>query len=202
MSAAFQSSNSQSSPSVESDVNEPPGGILVWLIVFLEILTFGAGLGVFLYQSGKNEAVFEASRNSLNQPLALVNTVILLTGGWCMANGMVALRRGTIHSARKWIAAAIGSGIGFLLIKSVEYSAKIQHGIGFGDDVFFTLYYALTGFHSLHVLAAVVILLYLWRGIGRERYTRDDHFDVESGGIFWHMCDLIWLLIYPVIYLL
>ena len=88
------------------------------------------------------------------------------------------------------------------MLKVVEYAEKIGHGMGFGDDSFFTMYFALTGFHLIHVLVAVVLLAFMARGICRENYHRDEHQDVESSGIFWHMCDLIWLLVYPIIYLL
>lgn len=180
---------------------EPPGGVLVWIIVFVELLTFGAGLVVFLVQSRSEAAAFQAGRAQLSQPIALANTMILLTGGWFMANGIAALRDGRARAAR-WVGAAIGTGFGFLLLKGAEYVFKIQHGVGFGSDTFFTLYWLLTGFHFLHVLVAVVLLLAMWSGIRRGKYHRGEYHDVESSGIFWHMCDLIWLLLYPVIYLL
>ena len=97
---------------------------------------------------------------------------------------------------------AIVAGIAFLVVKGIEYADKMAEGIGFGNDTFFTLYYAITGFHFLHVLAAVVILVYLAVALKRGRYSAENHFDIESGAVFWHMCDVIWLLIYPVIYLL
>ena len=184
------------------DLMEPPGGVLVWIIVFLELLTFGAGLGVFLFQAREHAALFEQSRGLLNQPLAFANTLVLLTGGWCMANGITVLRRGHSKTALRWICGAILTGILFIALKCVEYADKIHHGIGFGDDAFFTLYYLLTAFHLLHVLVAVVLLGFMARGMRRGRYHREDHLDVESSGIFWHMCDLIWLLLYPVVYLL
>lgn len=136
LSATSQPIESPPRSQAGSDAIEPPGGVLVWLVVFLEILTFGAGIGVFLHQAGKDAAAFEVSRNALNQSLALVNTLVLLTGGWFMANGLTALRRGCERAARRWIAAAMGSGLAFLLVKCVEYTDKIRHGIGFGEDVF------------------------------------------------------------------
>jgi len=184
------------------DENEPPGGILVWMIVFLELLTFGAGLGVFLFQGQQDIEGFRSSREMLNQPLAFANTLILLTGGWFMVNGLTSLRSGNARSSLRWIVAAIATGVGFMALKCVEYTEKIEHGISFGEDTFFTLYFLLTGFHVAHVFAAVVILLFLAVKIRKGFYTPEEHLDVESGAIFWHMCDLIWLLIFPVIYLL
>ena len=181
---------------------EPPGGILVWIIVFVEMVTFGAGLAVFLYQRGASPEEFAKGRELLNQPLAFANTLVLLTGGWFMACGLVELRRGRSPLALRWIIGAMGTGILFLLLKSGEYSEKIQHGIGFGEDTFFTLYFALTGFHFIHVLVAVLILGYLALKLKRGYYHRDHFEDVEAGGIFWHLCDLIWLLIFPLVYLL
>lgn len=181
---------------------EPPGGILIWTLVFLELVTFGAGFGVLMAQGREQVAAFEAGRALLNQPLALANTFILLTGGWCMANALIALRCNRRRPALIWILSAIATGLFFLVLKGVEYAEKFQHGIGFGEDTFFTLYYALTGFHAVHVLVAVILLSFMALGIRSGRYHAADHFNVESSGIFWHMCDLIWLLLFPILYLL
>jgi nitric oxide reductase NorE protein len=183
---------------------EPPGGVLVWIIVVLELITFAAGFIVFAVQGRHETEAFRAGRALLNQPIALANTLVLLTGGWCMANGIACLedRQRAQHHTSRWIGAAIFTGIAFLLLKSGEYAQKIQHGIGFGADTFFTLYWLLTGFHFLHVLAAVVLLAYMWSGVRAGRYHHGHYEDVASAGIFWHLCDLIWLLLYPIIYLL
>lgn len=186
----------------EREAWEPPGGILIWGLVFLELVTFGAGFGVFMAQGREHAAAFEQGREMLNQPLALANTFMLLTGGWCMANALVALRGNRRRPALIWITTAIATGLFFLVLKVVEYAEKFQHGIGFGEDTFFTLYYALTGFHAVHVLVAVVLLSFMAFGIRSGRYHAADHFDVASSGIFWHMCDLIWLLLFPILYLL
>ena len=182
---------------------EPPGGILIWIIVFLELVTFGAGFVVLVMQGREHAEVFKAGRALLNQPVALANTLILLTGGWCMACGITALRRGDgAKIASKWICGAIVTGIAFLVLKGIEYMEKIQHGIGLSHDAFFTIYYLLTGFHFLHVLVAVALLIYMRSAIIRRKYDRLNHQDVESSSVFWHMCDLIWLLLYPLIYLI
>ena len=191
-----------SDSSIPANPLEPPGGILVWIIVILELITFAAGLGVFVVQSRVEAAAFQAGRALLNQPIALANTLILLTGGWCMANGIGFLRRGQRIPAGRWIAGALASGVAFLILKGFEYAEKIQHGFGFGEDTFFTLYWLLTGFHFLHVVVAFVLLLVMRAGVYCGRYHCHNFHDVESSGIFWHLCDLIWLLLYPVIYLL
>ena len=181
-------------PSVEAEFwarFEPPGGILVWIIVFVELLTFIAGIGAFLQQRSEAPELFARGRELLDQRLAFINTVILLSGGWFMACGITDLRRGESRRASRWIGWAITSGIAFLIIKGIEYSGKIAQG-----------YYALTGFHFIHVAVAVLILFYFAGKIRQGHYHRDHCEDVESGGIFWHLCDLIWLLLFPTLYLL
>ena len=181
---------------------EPPGGILVWMILLVEVLTFAMGLVGFLVQASEDSEMFQAGRASLSQPIGMVNTLVLLTGGWFMTHVISSLRAGKIPAAQKWIAMTIGSGLLFLVLKGFEYAGKLEHGHTLNSDTFFMLYWLLTGFHFVHVAVAVVILLVMRRGIRLGHYTQTKHEDVESSGIFWHMCDLIWLLLYPVIYLL
>lgn len=181
---------------------EPPGGILVWLLVVVEVLTFGIGLLVLLKQAQGDAALFAKGRETLNQPVGLLNTLILLTGGWLMTGVIESLRSGQTRTAAKRLLAVIGSGGAFLTLKVVEYAAKLEHGQGLNADAFFTLYWLLTGFHFMHVAVAVVLLLFMWLGLRAGRYTSKNHEDIKSSGVFWHMCDLIWLLLYPVVYLL
>jgi nitric oxide reductase NorE protein len=181
---------------------EPPGGILVWLLVGVEVLTFGIGLLVFLKQAQGDAALFAKGRETLNQPIGLLNTLILLTGGWLMTGVIESLRSGQTRTAAKRLLAVIGSGGAFLTLKVVEYAAKLEHGQGLNADAFFTLYWLLTGFHFMHVAVAVVLLLFMWLGLRAGRYTSKNHEDIKSSGVFWHMCDLIWLLLYPLVYLL
>ena len=194
-----QPSSAISDPS-KDDAFEPPGGYLVWILVFLELITFGAGLGVFLYEGHGHEAAFSDSRKALNQPIAFINTLVLLTGGWCMANGVLLLRKGASALALRWVRYACLSGVVFTVLKCIEYGTGVH--AAFGEDSFFTLYYLLTGFHLIHVLVAVVLLVFMARGIRLGTYTATSHENVEASGIFWHMCDLVWLLLYPIIYLL
>jgi nitric oxide reductase NorE protein len=187
---------------IRSESWEPPGGVLIWLLVGLEVLTFGAGILAFVYQERGNAVEFEQGRLLLDQTLAFANTLVLLTGGWFMACGLGALRKGKNTCAWRWTLAALLAGVLFLLLKLVEYRQKAAHGIQFGEDTFFTLYYLLTGFHFVHVLVAVVLLGCLARSVRLGHSHAGDHQNFEAGGVFWHMCDLIWLLLYPVIYLL
>jgi len=181
---------------------EPPGGLLVWLIVWVELLTFSIGMGVFLVQKNHDPEVFRNGQAELSRTLAFLNTMVLLTGGWWMANAMAVLKAGHPARATRWLAGSTLAGVMFLVLKGSEYATKLSRGYDLHHDAFFSLYWMLTGFHFLHVLVAVVLLAVMWRGLCQGKYTQASHEDVESTGIFWHMCDLIWLLLMPVIYLL
>lgn len=185
-----------------SSIVEPPGGLLVWLIVLLEVFTFCVALTIFLVQRRADPEVFRHGHGTLDQTIALANTTVLLTGGWCMAVALARLRTNQAAASSRWIGGALLAALGFIALKGIEYADKLSHGFGLHTDAFFTLYWLLTGFHFLHVATAAGILWWLWFGVRSGRYTASDHADVESGGIFWHLCDLIWLLLYPVIYLL
>ena len=99
--------------------------------------------------------------------------------------------------ARRCLWLAIAGGLAFLGLKGVEYADKIAHGQTLGSDPFFTWYWLLTVFHLMHVLVGLVILGCLLR---RLSTIKGD--DFEAGGVFWHMCDLIWLLLFPILYLI
>lgn len=181
---------------------EPPGDILVWMIVVVELVTFAAGILVFRFSGKAHPAEFAAGRQALHELPALANTLILLTGGACMALSLGHLRMNRRSAARHWLHGAIASGVFFVLIKCGEYRGLLRAGHGFGDDTYFTLYWMLTAFHLLHVAIAILLLLAMDQGIRTARYSADNPADVEASSVFWHMCDLIWLLVYPSIYLL
>ena len=93
-------------------------------------------------------------------------------------------------------------GVLFLIVKGVEFYHKIDLGIGFNYNTFFTFYWLMTGFHFVHVLFGVGLLAYMYIAVKNGKYSAKEMFDVESSAAYWHMCDLIWVLIFPVLYLI
>jgi nitric oxide reductase NorE protein len=181
---------------------KPPGGMIIWVFIFMELLAFGLAFSVFAALRVESLAVFEASQRQLDQGLALINTVVLLTSGYfvVLANG--SYDRGNHRQATCFLAFAIGLGLTFVLIKAVEYRDKIAHGLTTGVNQFFDFYWLLTAFHLFHVLLGIVILAYMARKIHRgEAFVAED-FNLRTGGAFWHMCDLIWVLLFPILYLI
>ncbi len=179
----------------------PPGGLLIWIIVFLEFITFGAFLIVYLsFRTGDIET-FNTSQAQLSSTLGMLNTIVLLTSGLFMAAGLVELKKGG-RKAVTYLALTTALGMLFMALKVFEYNEKIELGIGFSTNQFWVFYWLLTGFHLLHVLVAVVLLSYILIKTRLGVYSSTNFEDVESVGVFWHMCDLIWIFLFPILYLL
>lgn len=168
-----------------------PGEVMMWVLIFSELAVFGAGLAAFMSVRLTDPAGFAQARSHLMVQLAGTNTIILVTSGLFAAFAVIATNP---RAARLWLAAAALLGLVFLGLKSIEYAAKSAEGISFETHVFFTFYYLLTGFHAAHVIAGIVILALVgWHAQPRV---------IQTGAAFWHMVDLVWVLLFPVIYLL
>lgn len=179
----------------------PPGGILLWIIIFLELITFGAALIAMVYEGKHDPVVFHTSRLMLNPIYGTINTLLLLTSGFFMVVSVENLKAGRKQKSLQFLMVTMLFGILFLVVKSIEYNSKIDAGLGLSYNTFFSFYWLLTLFHVIHVIVGLVILTSIYFGVKNENSDTTIE-DVEASAAFWHMCDLIWLLLFPVIYLL
>ncbi|MEP1094768.1 MAG: cytochrome c oxidase subunit 3 [Cyclobacteriaceae bacterium] len=179
----------------------PPGGILIWIIIFIELITFGIALITMVYYGEQEPILFRDSRLQLNVTFGTINTVLLLTSGFFMANTVHELKQESIPKAKKHLLATMLFGVLFLVLKGIEYDSKIDEELLLSTNTFFTFYWMLTLFHVLHVIVGLIILVAVFFGMLKENSIPKME-DVEAGAAFWHMCDLIWLLLFPVIYLI
>ena len=170
-----------------------PGNPMMWVLIASEIAVFGAGLSGFAGARILEPEEFAQSQAMLDRLAGAVNTAVLLTSGLFAALAVSARGRGERGSARIHLGAAGLLGLVFLAVKIAEYAHKLEAGIGMETNTFFTLYYLLTGFHFLHVIFGLIVLaiVAVW----------DSMENLETGAAFWHMVDLVWVLIFPVIYL-
>ncbi len=179
----------------------PPGGILIWIIILVELLTFGAALVGLAVVSREDPASYHRSRLLLHPFYGALNTVFLLTSGYFMAMSVHWAKQNRWKKSAKQIPWALLGGFLFVVLKSVEYYEKWVAGLTLGYDTFFNFYWLLTGFHVVHVLIGLGILAGMYAGIKRkgEAFQLTD---LEAGAHFWHMVDLIWLLLFPMLYLI
>lgn len=179
----------------------PPGGILLWLIIFLEIITFGMALVTLVIYSKNQPALFHSSRLLLSPTYGTINTIFLLSSGFFMAAASASFKQSNRKKTSLFLRLTMLGGLLFVLLKAFEYYDKIESGITLDTNIFFTFYWLLTAFHLIHVLVGLVILFSVYISINKNNSTATIE-DVEASAAFWHMCDLIWLLLFPVLYLI
>ncbi len=174
-----------------SALDDLPGDLMMWVLIVSELLVFGAGLVAFLAVRLTDPAGFSEAQTHLHRAGAGVNTVVLVTSGWLAA---LAVQAGNKGRVRLLLVLAIGLGGVFLILKASEYRDLFAAGISFETHTFYTFHVLLTGFHAAHVLGGMILL-----GIVAIPATPRP---VEAGAAFWHMVDLVWVLLFPVVYLL
>jgi nitric oxide reductase NorE protein len=178
-----------------SDVlSELPGELMMWVLIASELMVFGAGLIAFLSVRIADPARFEADQALLDQGAGALNTLVLVTSGLFAAIALRSRESGRRSAARCWLIAASCLGVVFLIVKAFEYASKASLGIDIETSQFFTFYYLITGFHAFHVVAGIAVLgLVAWADSTRN---------MEAGVAFWHLVDLVWVLLFPIIYVL
>ena len=173
----------------------------MWIVIFLELFTFGMALIAMVFYSKDEPEVFHNSKLLLNTTFGAVNTVFLLTSGFFMAKSVESFKVENFNKSISFLKWTMLGGFLFLILKSVEYYLKIDNGYTINYNTFFSFYWMLTLFHVIHVIVGMVILMSIYRGLKKEKITTSIE-DFEASAAFWHMCDLIWLLLFPIIYLI
>ncbi|HJQ17586.1 MAG TPA: cytochrome c oxidase subunit 3 family protein [Allosphingosinicella sp.] len=178
-----------------------PGDLGIWLFVTGDVLVFSAMFLVYSFYRSVDPALFHLSQRHLNQGFGLANTFLLLTSSWFVVIAVRGARAGFARLSMGMFAAALMCGLGFLVSKGLEYSDKFDHGITMMTNDFFMYYFVLTGLHGFHVVLGIAGLGYLtWRA-RKPSYDAGDIRVFETGATFWHMVDLLWIILFPLLYL-
>lgn len=178
-----------------------PGEPGVWLLLLGEMSFFALLFASFLYYRVLDPTGFAQAQQELNQSVGLVNTLLLLTSSLFVAQGVRAVRSADTATAPRMFFLGIGCAVGFVLCKVFEYHELFDRGIAIGDHTFYSFYFGLTVLHLGHVVIGT-ILLTLMAAATRRRLEKPTHLAmVESGACFWHMVDLLWIIIFALLYL-
>lgn len=178
----------------------PPGGILLWIIIYIELLTFGIALITMVFYSKEELDIFHSSRLLLNNTIGTINTIFLITSGYFMTQSVQFLKKNQIKKSSLFLKITMFGGLLFLGLKVLEYAGKLNAGLTIGYNTFFSFYWMLTLFNLIHVVVGIIILAFAQRDLNKNQINANLE-DFEASATFWHMCDLIWLLLFPVIYL-
>ena len=186
----------------------PPGDFAVWIIIYVELITFsGLFLGYAFSRRGDIE-LFNASQLLLDQRMGFINTVILITSSYFVVKAVHTIKSMGINKeeaskkAALWLLGSIGLGGMFLVIKIIEFAGKYAEGINLSTNTFFMFYFLSTAFHFCHVLLGTIILFNLYQKTKIGGYTPANHAGLESGASYWHMVDLLWIVLFPLVYII
>jgi heme/copper-type cytochrome/quinol oxidase subunit 3 len=175
----------------------------IWLFLASEVMLFGALFSSYvLLRVGAT--TWPHGYEHLNIPLATVNTVVLITSSVTMVMSWASLAMKNIRRYRLYMGATIALACVFLVIKGFEYAAKFEHGLYPSASTFMAIYFTLTGLHGLHIVGGVIVNSYLLGPGSRMWKTDPARFTnrVEVAGLYWHFVDLVWIFLFPVLYLL
>jgi cytochrome c oxidase subunit 3 len=179
------------------------GKIGIWLFLASEVMLFGSLFASYvMLRVGATD--WPRGATYLNVPLATLNTVILISSSVTMVLAWASLAKGSLKHFRLFMGITILCGLAFLVVKFFEYDTKFHHGYFPSTNTFLAMYFTLTGLHGLHVVAGMAVNSWLW-GPGAAMWKTDPvHFTnrVENAGLFWHLVDLVWIFLFPVLYLL
>jgi len=179
-----------------------PGDLAIWFFIFMELLVFGIFFIVYAVMRLQNVELFNEYQLTLNRELGVANTLLLISSSYCVVRAIHSIRLNEVQRCIHWLYAALAGGAGFLILKSLEYADKFEAGIGLSTNTFYMFYLSLTMFHFLHVILGMLILFAIVIKAKRGAYSADNHIGIETGASYWHMVDLVWIILFPLVYII
>jgi nitric oxide reductase NorE protein len=179
-----------------------PGVDGVWVAIGADSVIFAILFLTFMQDRLKDPTLFEASRHTLDMTFGGVDTLILLTSSWSVALAIQALKRGLVDRMPRYLFGGALTGLLFMLSKSIEYFQKFAGGLTPATNAFYMWYFTLTGIHLLHVVFGTSLLTYLWIKSRGGVYNSSNRVVPECVASYWHLVDLLWIVIFPLLYLM
>ena len=183
-------------------VRRLPGDLAMWWFILAELTVFAMLLLSFAVAQALQPELFHDSRQLLDRSMGLALTLSLLTSGMLAALALEQLRQGISRRAALLLLAALCCACAYVVLKLDEYQHLAGLGLDIEHNTFFTLYWIVTGFHFLHVLLGMLILGWLAKRCWQQTFAAGNNPAAESGVLYWHMVDLVWVLLFPLVYVL
>ena len=177
----------------------------IWLFLASEVMLFGALFSSYvLLRTGALPGTWHHGREFLSVPLATLNTLILIASSVTMVMSWASLKLNDFKKYRLYMALTILAGFGFMIVKAFEYGHKFEVGWFPKTNTFLAIYFTLTGLHGLHVLGGMIVNGYFWGPGAKLWKTQPERFAnrIEVAGLYWHFVDLVWIFLFPTLYLL
>ncbi len=183
----------------------------MWLFLYTEIILFGGLFVLYAVYFSKYTADFIEGGKELSRLFGVINTAILLLSSFAVAASITAIQKRQKQMVQAGLIVSLICGLVFLVNKYVEWGDKIAHGIypnseklvdgPSGQNIFFGLYYVITGLHGIHIIIGMTLLCVSLVFVQKEKITYDKFALLENSGLYWHLVDLIWIFIFPLFYL-
>lgn len=196
----------ESTTSTESNIeNEQrllPGDLAIWFFIFAELLVFGIFFIVYSIQRLQHIELFNQYQQTLNKETGAINTALLITASYFVVRAVQEIKKNNVVSCINWLYASLGMGVGFLMLKSYEFYSKFSVGISLNTNDFYFFYISLTFFHFLHVILGMIIIFFVIQFAKKGRYSAKEHTGIETAASYWHMVDLVWIVLFPLVYII
>ena len=177
----------------------------IWLFLASEVMLFGGLFSAYVFlRLGAPAGAFHEWGQELNIPLATLNTLILISSSVTMVMSWASLKMNDFKKYKLYMGLTLLCALGFLVIKYFEYTAKFNHGIFPSTNTFMAIYFTLTGLHGLHIIGGMIVNGYFFGPGSKMWSTEPEHFTnrIEIAGLYWHFVDLVWIFLFPILYLL
>lgn len=189
-------------PITDTSTRHLPGDLAIWFFILAELLAFGVFFVAYAFARTNDVELFNAEQVELNRNAGAINTALLLTSSYFVVRAVQSAGAGQGPRAAPWLAGAFACGAGFIVVKLFEYAEKLAAGVSLSSSTFHMFYLSLTFFHFMHVILGLIILAALWNNARMARYGPDNMNGLETGAAYWHMIDLVWLILFPLIYVM
>lgn len=186
---------------VDRQARRLPGEEGTWVFLFGDMTVFAVLFGTYLYYRGAEPVLFDGSQARLNPTFGVANTLILLSSSLLVVTAVRAVRQRENVLAGRLIVGAMVCGALFVVNKGVEYAQKISQGFLPASDQFFMYFYGMTGLHLVHVVLGIGLLWFMLTLTRRSELTEWQNSYLDGAACFWHMVDLLWIIIFPLLYL-
>lgn len=174
----------------------------MWFFILAELTVFALFFIAFAISEQQNLVMFTQGKAKLHQTSGLINTIALITSSLFVALALKVMQQGKSRQASLLLVIAKLVACIYIFVKISEYLLLFEQGVDIETNTFFTLYFLITAFHFMHVLLGMVILTYINHSALKGNYTASNLSGFESGASYWHMVDLLWIILFPLIYVI
>ena len=178
----------------------------IWIFLASEIMLFGGLFSAYVFlRMAAPEGDFAYWGTKLSILMATINTLVLISSSVTVVLSWASLKMKDFEKYKMYMGVTLLCAGIFLVIKYFEYTGKFHHGIYPSSSTFMGIYFTLTGLHGLHIIGGIIVMGYMWLPIGAKLWDTDPELftnRVETAGLYWHFVDLVWIFLFPILYLL